>query len=431
MKKKILFILILVSITEISGQTGLIKSYYPSRALKSEEFYVKDIYDGTSKWYYENGNLMTVKEYNQGALNGFVRNYFETGLLKEEIRVNMGVRNGIYKSFYENGALKEVRTYEEGRLVEKKELEIDLTYIPPISTFNSVEPSNNLLTKDQAEFICIVEECPRPIGGMKYIYDYLFYPDSARENGIEGEVVLIATVDINGFVKDVNLIQGIGYGCDEEAIKTVSTTRFFPGRNNDNPVQSDVTMRIRFTKEHINKEGSELVLNNMNLKSQKVQVEYKAEETPRNTATVKSELKVDFSPEKTEKKSDSKEQKISVSFDENKNIPIETKKAELKITCDTEECPKIVGGIQALQNELYYPKEAIKKRIEGVVYIEAEIDENGEVTKTIVLNKIGGGCDLSAEVSVMYLKFIPGFQNGKPVKSIVKIPVEFKLKDQE
>jgi TonB family protein len=90
--------------------------------------------------------------------------------------------------------------------------------------------------------------------------------------------------------------------------------------------------------------------------------------------------------------------------------------------------PEPVGGPEAIQRKVVYPPKAMENGIQGIVEIEAFIDEFGEVTKATVKKGIGYGCDESARIAVYYTKFKPGLQRGKPVKVQTVIPVEFKLK---
>ena len=94
-----------------------------------------------------------------------------------------------------------------------------------------------------------------------------------------------------------------------------------------------------------------------------------------------------------------------------------------------DEMPEPIGGIAAIQKNIKYPEIAKRAGIEGKVYIQAYIDENGNVTKAAVLKGIGGGCDEAAMNAIKKVKFIPGRQAGKPVKVQVSVPVIFKLSD--
>ena len=56
----------------------------------------------------------------------------------------------------------------------------------------------------------------------KYIKKNLNYPSAARIADIEGDVVLQFKILPSGQVFDIRILQGLGYGCDEEAIRLIS-----------------------------------------------------------------------------------------------------------------------------------------------------------------------------------------------------------------
>ena len=90
--------------------------------------------------------------------------------------------------------------------------------------------------------------------------------------------------------------------------------------------------------------------------------------------------------------------------------------------------PKPIGGIKGIQDKIKYPEEAIKNKVEGKVYILAFVNEFGYVTKAMVLQGIGSGCDEEALRVIKETKFIPGMHKGKKVKVQVAIPIFFYLK---
>lgn len=47
----------------------------------------------------------------------------------------------------------------------------------------------------------------------------LHYPEAAKAAGIQGEVVVTATLQTNGSLTDLTLVNDIGYGCGEEALR--------------------------------------------------------------------------------------------------------------------------------------------------------------------------------------------------------------------
>lgn len=90
--------------------------------------------------------------------------------------------------------------------------------------------------------------------------------------------------------------------------------------------------------------------------------------------------------------------------------------------------PEPVGGMKAIMSRLVYPQQAKKDGIQGEVKVRAFIDEYGEVTNAEVVKGIGHGCDEAARIAVYYTKFRPGIIKGKPVRTQLVIPIEFKLK---
>jgi TonB family protein len=89
--------------------------------------------------------------------------------------------------------------------------------------------------------------------------------------------------------------------------------------------------------------------------------------------------------------------------------------------------PEPVGGMESLQKRVFYPSEAKKRKVEGIVKILAYIDEYGVVEKAEVSEGLGYGTDEAAKQTVFYTKFKPGLLRGKPVKVQMIVPVEFKL----
>jgi len=74
----------------------------------------------------------------------------------------------------------------------------------------------------------VYELMPEIIGGLQSIQNRLVYPDSALKYCIEGKVYVLAPIDSVGNVESARIIKGIGYGCDEEAIRLVLSAKFSP-----------------------------------------------------------------------------------------------------------------------------------------------------------------------------------------------------------
>lgn len=92
----------------------------------------------------------------------------------------------------------------------------------------------------------IETSAPKVVGGIESLFSKLVYPDKAKYNGIEGRVVAEFIIDENGFAKDISIIRGIGYGCDEAVIQALASTNFEPNFVNGMPVKTKATFPIVF-----------------------------------------------------------------------------------------------------------------------------------------------------------------------------------------
>ncbi len=91
---------------------------------------------------------------------------------------------------------------------------------------------------------------PEYPGGKKAFGDYirrnLRYPDEALQEGIEGDVIVTYEVNDNGKVQNPKIKHGIGYGCDQEALRLISSLQFAAVTNRGMRVKRTFTTRIAF-----------------------------------------------------------------------------------------------------------------------------------------------------------------------------------------
>ncbi|KAA3439277.1 energy transducer TonB [Rufibacter hautae] len=102
---------------------------------------------------------------------------------------------------------------------------------------------------EQAIFMS-VEQMPEFAGGlpklMEFIGKNLRYPRAAQTSGIEGTVVVSFVVGATGDITDVQVLKGLGYGTEEEAMRVVQKLpRWKPGYQNGRTVPVRMTLPIR------------------------------------------------------------------------------------------------------------------------------------------------------------------------------------------
>ncbi len=96
-----------------------------------------------------------------------------------------------------------------------------------------------------------VDEMPVPPGGMdgwiKHMSENLKYPEAARDKKIEGMVVLTFVVKEDGSVSEVEILRGIGAGCDEEGKRVVEISpNWTPGKIAGKAVNTRMRLPINF-----------------------------------------------------------------------------------------------------------------------------------------------------------------------------------------
>lgn len=110
---------------------------------------------------------------------------------------------------------------------------------------------NTDTTKTDEVFV-VVEQMPEFPGGQDAMNTFLDknlkYPQTAKDKGIQGKVWLGFTVQKDGKVTDVEVLRGIGGGCDEEAVRVLKLMPDWkPGYQSGKPVIVKFRFPINFT----------------------------------------------------------------------------------------------------------------------------------------------------------------------------------------
>jgi TonB family protein len=90
-----------------------------------------------------------------------------------------------------------------------------------------------------------------PLGGSKKFYDFVArnikYPVKAKNRNVTGKVYVGFFVERDGSLSGVRAVKGIGWGCDEEAVRVVSLwSKWNPGTHKGQPMRQYFTLPISF-----------------------------------------------------------------------------------------------------------------------------------------------------------------------------------------
>lgn len=85
-------------------------------------------------------------------------------------------------------------------------------------------------------------------GLQQYLGQRIQYPSKALREDVQGKVFVNFTIGPDGSVRDVRVAQGIGAGCDEEAVRVIrQMPRWRPGSQQGRPVSVMYTIPVTFT----------------------------------------------------------------------------------------------------------------------------------------------------------------------------------------
>jgi TonB family protein len=113
------------------------------------------------------------------------------------------------------------------------------------------EPSSQKAVVSQDSIYRVAEVMPQYPGGpnemMRYIQENIKYPQSAKDNKIEGRVFVSFVVEKDGSITNAAVMRGIDKECDAEALRVVaSMPKWTPGQHKGEVVRTQFTIPIYY-----------------------------------------------------------------------------------------------------------------------------------------------------------------------------------------
>ena len=108
-------------------------------------------------------------------------------------------------------------------------------------------------------------------------------------------------------------------------------------------------------------------------------------------------------------------------------------KKNQKVFDIVEQMPEYPGGQAALfefiSKNVKYPEDAVKKKVEGKVFVTFVVDTDGKITDVSLLRKVFPSLDAEAVRVISAMpNWIPGKQKGQVVRVKYTVPIMFRLK---
>lgn len=117
------------------------------------------------------------------------------------------------------------------------------------------QAQNQGMCQDTSESMEVFEILENPAefpGGVDSLFLYLSnnlqYPKIARESDIQGTVFVTFIVEKDGRISNIEILRGIGGGCDEEVVRVIKNMpKWIPGKLQKECVRQRYNLPVKFT----------------------------------------------------------------------------------------------------------------------------------------------------------------------------------------
>lgn len=270
MTRLLIILLCLFSLTLIAQETKKVKEKHKN-PWYTEEYSVlksdKNIKQGNYKKLGYEDCLVINGYYKNNEKDSLWTEYFwRTDIIESQGNYENDKKNGLWTNYYLKGKkniLSSKGVYKNGlrigvwefynldsELIQKYNFDTkELLYFKPDK---ESENEYEVLFGDDIQKIKLTNP-PMYIGGQNAVSESLFtsklrYPNEAKANGISGTVWISLFVDKNGKAINHKIEEGIGGGCDEEALRVIKEVpnNWLPGSINGELVIAKYLYPVKF-----------------------------------------------------------------------------------------------------------------------------------------------------------------------------------------
>jgi TonB family protein len=283
------------------------------------------------------------------------------------------------------------------------------------------------------------------------------YPDDAKRAGIAGVVILECTISPKGEVAAVKVLKGLPL-LSEAAVEAVRKWRYTPTLLDGVAVPVIMTVTVNFKLEAVRledlmdsldhehegvREAAALGLRRLKTSGFTGRPEMRdairalermaaKDESPSVRSAAEQTLReLDPRPAPSDDSPSNAEAPPEARPEAEKEPEPDSPKAEPAspapdgASLEFDSPPRVIKGVRP-----QYPQAAFVAKIEGTVLIEALVDVDGRVSKARVIQSVPGLDEAALEAARRW-RFEPARKGGKPVVTIIHMPVAFRIYDKE
>jgi TonB family protein len=311
------------------------------------------------------------------------------------------------------------------------------------------------------EIFTIVEKSAEPEGGisefLKMIGTNMRYPVEARRAGVEGKVFVQFVIDEQGNLTSSEVVKGVSPEIDAEALRVVKLSgKWTPGEQRGRKVKQRIVLPIVFSlgtgnPAVISVDGSQNMASSPQM-SYGIPEEFNglilidgkeatAEELKALPANSIKRLNVLKLPEKVSPYGEKGKNGVLEVFTDktagsSQHNVIEIKSAALfgqqQNGKPTDKPAEPQGGshqfLTYITQNLRYPAEARRANVQGKVFVEFVVDEQGNITQPKIRQGVSPELDAEAlRIIQNSERWTPAEHEGKRVKQTIVLPISFSL----
>lgn len=256
---------------------------------------------------------------------------------------------------------------------------------------------------------------------LRFLANKIVYPNEALENGIAGTVGAVFVINKDGSISDISIVKDIGGGCGEEVLRVLKLMPLWePAEVDGQPVRARLVLPVNFITDEPDttiKKGKE-----------------KKTSTPKTELIPAKELVKnhyqELDPAMCSRKynpqgwNDNFFTQLSDSdFFNGKPDSLDTPPLQM---------PMFPDGTDGLYFHFFlntkYPKEALRKKLEGRVVLAVAIDEKGAVKSVeVVKSEHRSFSEEAKRVVEDFPKMYPAIKDGKFSPVTIYLPIKFSL----
>lgn len=211
--------------------------------------------NGQLTWYHPNGAKAAQVHYRNDEADGLYVAWYEDGRVSQRGEYADGQRTGPWISVHRNGQKRSKGSYAAGRPVGEWRYYYDTGQLSALQLLSRDKgPALAFFNEDGSPYVgkLRTRQLPQFPGGdaalLSYVARSTTYPRNTRRKGITGKVYVSYTVDEQGRVGQVRVVQGLSPETDQEARRVVaSLPAFEPGREFNVPTAMTFTVPIHFS----------------------------------------------------------------------------------------------------------------------------------------------------------------------------------------